>query len=462
MELMFLGQKIVIDKDVEKYIKILEGYYEVASDFQRRWKAGYSSAGSLKKVIEMIRNDGSKYHNALINISDVDRNTFNKYYQRIMGKGILEERLQIFDDIIVQEPRKNKSLYEYSGTFSNLKMAIRNDAFSTVNIYINIIHERGGAFRGKVSDEVCQKVRSLLSRLEKEKMEKNELRDLLCECMQLHPFNDDIYFYAIKYFGDKEQEIRKIADIFFVDMDYLIKELMETVMQEVYEVLDVDEDLSLETVRKLKKKLEKAERFYGYNNEEDIELNALYDELDEYIEDLSWQDEPDEPNLYVKDNEKKFIFLDYDIFVSEEQIAYTQILGTYRNEAMVQASKLREKYARAGVLDTVISNVESWGTELLTEMAKTLLERIGELGIYSIDMDIINQKYSHYVDFETWRDAIERFAEKCAECVYSEEQMKAYRELRKTHRGRFVGGGFGVSGAIKGSIQAGALNMASN
>ena len=164
-------------------------------------------------------------------ISDVDRNTFNKYYQRIMGKGILEERLQIFDDIIVQEPRKNKSLYEYSGTFSNLKMAIRNDAFITVNIYINIIHERGGAFRGKVSDEVCQKVRSLLSRLEKEKMEKNELRDLLCECMQLHPFNDDIYFYAIKYFGDKEQEIRKIADIFFVDMDYLIKELMETVMQ---------------------------------------------------------------------------------------------------------------------------------------------------------------------------------------------------------------------------------------
>lgn len=33
------------------------------------------------------------------------------------------------------------------------------------------------------------------------------------------------------------------------------------------------------------------------------------------------------------------------------------------------------------------------------------------------------------------------------------------RDIRKNSRGRFIGGGFGIRGAIKGSIQAGALNL---
>ena len=78
--------------------------------------------------------------------------------------------------------------------------------------------------------------------------------------------------------------------------------------------------------------------------------------------------------------------------------------------------------------------------------------------VTSVPLDVMRGNIDEYI--YQMQLAIETAYQKLQEIDSSEELKKAERELRKSMRGRWQGGGFGIGGAIKGAVTAGAMNMA--
>ena len=84
-------------------------------------------------------------------------------------------------------------------------------------------------------------------------------------------------------------------------------------------------------------------------------------------------------------------------------------------------------------------------------MVKTLLN----YKIFSYDLNDIREKYDLY---DQWEEQYEKLSNELYEIIEKNQQQHAYREYRKATRNKWEGGGFGVSGAIKGAATAGAFN----
>ena len=78
----------------------------------------------------------------------------------------------------------------------------------------------------------------------------------------------------------------------------------------------------------------------------------------------------------------------------------------------------------------------------------------------AFDKDFIMDLYIERIKSE-WFDLLDGLADEYDRIWYDAESMRQYRELRKMSRGRWVGGGFGIKGALMGAAQAGILNAAS-
>lgn len=65
-------------------------------------------------------------------------------------------------------------------------------------------------------------------------------------------------------------------------------------------------------------------------------------------------------------------------------------------------------------------------------------------------------------NYITWEDDFAVFDDKYLSIVLKAEELDAYRTERRENRSKWMGGGFGLEGAVKGAVQAGALNVASN
>lgn len=154
-----------------------------------------------------------------------------------------------------------------------------------------------------------------------------------------------------------------------------------------------------------------------------------------------------------------FRFLGEIIQVSETAQEYNRILSEFSNLSWEKSEAFEKWYKDAGSLDTVLKGLENKGGKLLVEAVEYVVNRLIEAGVYTYNLDRFVEEYLDEDTFRIWYEASGVFLDGCAEQLCNAEQMKAYREQRKNSRGKFVGGGFGVSGAIKGSISAGALNM---
>lgn len=129
----------------------------------------------------------------------------------------------------------------------------------------------------------------------------------------------------------------------------------------------------------------------------------------------------------------------------------------------VQAMKAAESefltwYDNSKNITAVLSNYMSEVKSLIAKHANNpLFEELVSFKIY----DIGRPEYDN--SCLTLQDAIPAYnkaVDAFNDIEYELEEEKEYRADRKADRGRFVGGGFGVSGAAKGIATAGALNIA--
>lgn len=135
----------------------------------------------------------------------------------------------------------------------------------------------------------------------------------------------------------------------------------------------------------------------------------------------------------------------------------------YRNmqhragQASVQVIKeFNHWYDRCFGIEAVLEKLDEVVYGLIDQyVVDELYGRLASLEIYDISRgDYIRQ----CVDMSYLDESVERIEYRIMEITQDKNAMKAYREARKAYRGKFIGGGFGISGAIKGSVKAGALN----
>ena len=81
-------------------------------------------------------------------------------------------------------------------------------------------------------------------------------------------------------------------------------------------------------------------------------------------------------------------------------------------------------------------------------------KEIAEKGLF-LDGDDLIKRFCEKLQYYTW---ISEPVTEYAEIIGEKEQLESLREAQKNARGRWQGGGFGISGAIKGAAMAGVLN----
>lgn len=116
-------------------------------------------------------------------------------------------------------------------------------------------------------------------------------------------------------------------------------------------------------------------------------------------------------------------------------------------------------YENCGDILTVLKSYEKVAAEMVVKYAnRPLFESLTELEIYDVSEERYDESCFSLSDIEA---AFEEIADKYDAIVSEQEAAREYRTERKASRGRVVGGGFGVGGAIKGMATAGAMNAVS-
>lgn len=128
--------------------------------------------------------------------------------------------------------------------------------------------------------------------------------------------------------------------------------------------------------------------------------------------------------------------------------------------AMSNASNEFEKwYKKCGDILTVLKGYENEATSLVIKYAnRPLFSELIKLEIYDISEDKYDEQC---LDFTELSSALDVIADKYNAIIAEQEAAEEYRAERKASRGRVVGGGFGVGGAVKGMATAGAMNAIS-
>ena len=116
-------------------------------------------------------------------------------------------------------------------------------------------------------------------------------------------------------------------------------------------------------------------------------------------------------------------------------------------------------YYGCGDILTVLKSYKQIASSLVVKHAnQPLFEELTSLEIYDVSEDRYDDKC---LILEEIYSAFNEIAEKYDDIVAEQAAAEEYRAERKASRGRVVGGGFGVGGAIKGMATAGAMNAVS-
>lgn len=114
-------------------------------------------------------------------------------------------------------------------------------------------------------------------------------------------------------------------------------------------------------------------------------------------------------------------------------------------------------YSKQSDCDAVLRNASDMAFNSLYPVIEGCVSVLNEQGIYTMDPATFIEKYctGFLIEYTDVLDAVES---QIRGIESQQEKEKRYRELRKDSRGRVVGGGFGLGGALKGMATAGAIN----
>lgn len=147
------------------------------------------------------------------------------------------------------------------------------------------------------------------------------------------------------------------------------------------------------------------------------------------------------------------------LHLSEDRVKSNQSIGIFYQYAEEAVNAFYTSYHKnIKRLEDLINHAPQCFYDAVEPTVQKAHQMLLKRGIYDIDIDTF---FKRYIDVSPWYDAYKAIDEQYQEIADLEEKKDAYRVSRRQNRGRWQGGGFGLSGAIAGAAKAGAMNMAS-
>ncbi len=151
--------------------------------------------------------------------------------------------------------------------------------------------------------------------------------------------------------------------------------------------------------------------------------------------------------------------LDRSVLVSDALEAYNQYRKNFQGEADLAQARFYQLYQQNNSLDDVIANAPKQMHQSISPAVDACVKQLIEHSILTIDATRFEEQYPEIRDI--WCEPYLKLYDRYAEIVMGQEELDRYRVARRESRARWSGGGFGLSGALKGAAMAGALNLAS-
>lgn len=156
---------------------------------------------------------------------------------------------------------------------------------------------------------------------------------------------------------------------------------------------------------------------------------------------------------------KKLSLLGQPLQISEEREAYNRYRLLFLAEADRAQARFSQVYENYHSIDDVVQRASRQAMECIDPVIQKCVQILLEHNVLSVDEASFKERYSGYCT--VWEEAFLTVYDRYAEIVMDQQQLDEYRVARRQSRARWQGGGFGVSGALKGAATAGALNIIS-
>lgn len=150
-------------------------------------------------------------------------------------------------------------------------------------------------------------------------------------------------------------------------------------------------------------------------------------------------------------------YLGYPINFTPGQCFYMKTLEEYN----ATAEKILVAYAKDNPCKSIVDFVQTGferGLDLIRPVLQSTINSLVSRGQYGLDAKSFVLRYKV---LEGWFELKAKCQELLDEADSSVEAARDMRQLRKDSRGRVIGGGFGLQGAINGMVTAGMMNAAS-
>lgn len=172
------------------------------------------------------------------------------------------------------------------------------------------------------------------------------------------------------------------------------------------------------------------------------------------------EEENKESVVEVKDKEEKIYFTlvnSWTIRYVKDTEKVASLFGIFLKRAYDETNNLFKKYDDFGSIDGVLQNIPDMAQIAIDNALQDCLKILYNNNINMSAQQFIDKYYYEYtINYEPYyRDAVNRYAE----IKKNKEALSAFRAAQKTSRSRWQGGGFGMSGAIKGAITASVMNI---
>ncbi|MCL1988732.1 MAG: zinc ribbon domain-containing protein [Firmicutes bacterium] len=197
---------------------------------------------------------------------------------------------------------------------------------------------------------------------------------------------------------------------------------------------------------------------------ENLHEETAVENLDEELEDQNFEDEkveekPEPPKQTPPSKPGVFPLFGHMVEIPQSLQNYNIFYKKFEKLAMkVEQDFIAEYKKNIHNLDDVINKSQAIYVNFLETAIKVAVEDLVSNGVYDIDAENFLNLHKEKLSFPDTYHIVE---EAYSEIIEDAAAKDAYRTHRRQNRDKWVGYGFGISGAMKASAKAGAMNMAS-
>lgn len=152
----------------------------------------------------------------------------------------------------------------------------------------------------------------------------------------------------------------------------------------------------------------------------------------------------------------EFIINNFKLNFEKDDVDSARVLRAFYELANKSRSEYIQSYEKCGTINKVVKDSVTDLKHIYKEVTDIVVVELNRRKVWGITPEIFTNKCLEQCS--AFSDEIEKVYEAYLEITNQKKMVEAQRQAQKNARGRVVGGGFGLSGAIKGMLIAGTIN----